>query len=97
MLLPILLGLCASSPDAQPGMGDHAAVMDLMRSSVGTAVTVSLVHTAAMIGSGLAAAWVVYRYLGLRALRGAWLDLDFAWALGLIAAGVAGIATAAIR
>lgn len=101
MLLPILLGLCDSSQPmstAPPsGLSDHSAVMELMRSSVGVAVTVSLVHTAAMIGAGLGAAWIVYRYLGLRALRGAWLDLDFLWALGLIAAGLAGIATAVIR
>ena len=68
--------------------------MDLMRTSVRTAVAVSLVHTAAMIGSGLAAAWVVYRYLGLRALRSAWLDLDKVWALGLMASGGAAVATA---
>ncbi len=101
MLLPIFLGLCdpapAASPPWQGGIADHAAVMQWMRSSVGVAVAVSLVHTAAMICAGLAAAWVVYRYLGLRALRGSWLDLDFAWALGLIAAGAAGIATALLR
>ena len=55
---------------------------------------VSLVHTAAMIASGLGVAWVVYRYLGLRALRSAWLDLDVVWALGLIASGAAAVATA---
>ena len=61
--------------------------MALMRSSVGTAVVVSLVHTAAMIGSGLIAAWVVYRHFGLRALRTAWFNLDAVWALSLIASG----------
>jgi hypothetical protein len=100
MLLPILLGLCespsAAVPVAQPGIGDHTAVVALMRSGVGTAVMVSLVHTMAMIGAGLGAAWVVYRYLGLRALRSAWLDLDFVWALGLMASGAAGIATAVL-
>ena len=68
--------------------------MGLMRSGVGTAVTVSLVHTAAMIGSGLGVAWIVYRYLGLRALRATWLDLDVVWALGLIASGGAAVAMA---
>lgn len=98
MLLPILMGLC--EPPAGPvaatasGALDHEAVMALMRSGLGTAVIVSLVHTAAMIASGLAVAWLVYRYLGLRALRAAWLDLDVAWALGLMAAGAAAIGTA---
>lgn len=98
MLLPILMGLCetpvAAVVAAPTSVFDHEAVMALMRSSVGTAVIVSLVHTAAMIGSGLGAAWIVYRYLGLGALRAAWLDLDAVWALGLIAAGGAAIATA---
>ena len=102
MLLPIMLGLCEvpppPAPDAAPGglarAFDHAAVMGLMRSSLGTAVLVSVLHTAAMIGSGLAVAWLVYRYLGLRALRTAWINLDTVWALSLIASGVAAVALA---
>ena len=97
-LLPILMGLCetpaAAAAVASTSAFDHEAAMGLMRSSVGTAVTVSLVHTAAMIGSGLGVAWVVYRYLGLRALRAAWFDLERVWALGLIASGVAAVAMA---
>ena len=98
MLLPILMGLCETPAAAvsatSTGAFDHEAMMGLMRSGVGTAVTVSLVHTAAMIGSGLGVAWVVYRYLGLRALRATWLDLDVVWALGLIASGGAAVAMA---
>lgn len=90
MLLPVLLGLC----EAPAGPLGHAAAMDLMRSGVGTAVIVSLVHTAAMIASGLGVGWIVYRYLGLRVLRAAWLDLDLVWTLGLVASGGAAIATA---
>lgn len=104
MLLPIVLGLCEAPPPA-PGAAtaapgglarvfDHAAVMELMRSNLGTAVLVSVLHTAAMIGSGLAVAWVVYRYLGLRALRTAWIDLDTVWALSLIASGAAAVVVA---
>ncbi len=101
MLLPILLGLCApgatgTAPGsaAPDGAFDHAAVMGLMRSGVVAALSVSLVHTAAMIASGLGVAWVVYRYLGLGALRSAWIDLDVVWAGGLIVSGGAAIATA---
>ena len=68
--------------------------MALMGSGLATAVLVSLLHTAAMGASGLGLAWIVYRYLGLRALRGAWLDLDAVWALGLMASGAAAVATA---
>ena len=47
-----------------------------------------------MVVSGLAAAWIVYRYLGLRVLRSTWLNLDVAWALSLIASGGAAVAMA---
>ena len=96
MLLPILLGLC-ETPDATAaaaGAFDHDSVMRLMRASVSTAIAVSLLHSAAMIGAGLGVAWVVYRYLGLRALRSAWLDLDAVWAVGLIASGAAALVPA---
>jgi hypothetical protein len=106
MLLPILMGLCEApasaasytDPDAATmfdhALFDHESVMTLMRSSVGTAITVSFLHTAVMIGSGLSVAWIVYRYLGLRALRTAWFNLDLVWAIGLIASGAAAVATA---
>lgn len=95
MLLPILMGLCATPTAAagsSPGAFDHEAVMALMRASAGAAVAVSLLHTVAMIVSGLAVAWIVYRHLGLRVLRSAWLNLDLVWALSLIASGAAAVA-----
>jgi hypothetical protein len=95
MLLPIMMGLCEAPPSPSMAHGvDHAAMTELMNSGMETAIAVSLVHTAAMIGSGLAAAWLVYRYLGLRALRTTWLDLDRVWAIGLMASGGAAVATA---
>jgi hypothetical protein len=86
MLLPILLGLCAA-----PEGIDRTAMTQLMQTGPATALAVSLVHTAAMIGSGLTVAWLVYRYFGLQALRKTWLDLERIWALGLIVSGVAAI------
>ena len=98
MLVPVLLGLCAApaAPSVAPpaSVWDHASVMALMRTGLGTAMLVSLLHTAAMGVSGLGLAWVVYRYLGLRALRSAWLNLDAVWAVGLIASGAAAVGTA---
>ncbi|WP_428422208.1 hypothetical protein [Methylibium sp.] len=97
MLLPVLMGLCeapATAASLSPGAFDHEAVMALMRRGVGTAVAVSLLHSAAMIVAGFAAAWIVYRYLGLRALRSAWFNLDKLWALCLIASGAAAVAMA---
>ncbi len=93
MLLPILMGLCAA-PTMSGDEPGHAGMMQLMQAGLGTALVVSLVHTVAMIGSGLGIAWLVYRYLGLQALRATWIDLDRVWALGLIASGVAAITLA---
>jgi hypothetical protein len=85
MLLPFAIGLCAAgSATANLGAG------------LGAAVLVAVVHTAAMLCSGLVAAWVVYRYLGLRVLNRAWVNLDAVWGASLVAAGGASIAMVAL-
>lgn len=97
MLLPFLMGLCVAPPATaadSTGLFDHENVMTLMRLNIGTAVAVSLLHSGAMMLSGLAAAWVVYRHFGLRVLRAAWLNLDMVWALCLITSGGVAIAMA---
>ena len=82
MLLPVAIGLCAPTALAPAGSG------------VAGALVVALVHTLAMATSGVAIAWGVYRWLGLRFLRQAWLNLDAVWAVSLIVAGAVGIAVA---
>jgi hypothetical protein len=89
MLLPFMLGLCAA-----PGAGTigHAAVTTYMaRATMGTAVLVATVHALASLCAGIGMAWVVYRYLGLRFLRRAWLNLDVVWGASLVLAGMTGI------
>jgi hypothetical protein len=96
MLVPFMLGLCAQ-PSHEPGgvAALHATVMDsLAQSSVGTALSVAAVHTLAMLLAALVASWTVYRYLGLRYISRAWLNLDRIWAGSLVVAGAAGIVTA---
>lgn len=99
MLLPFFIGLCqtpaANAATGRIGMFEHENVMGLMRTNLGTAVAVSLLHSAAMIVAGLGMAWLVYRWLGLRVLRSTWLDLDLVWALSLIAAGAAAVVLSA--
>jgi hypothetical protein len=98
MLLPFMLGLCVTAPATVEGTGAvarlelaHATLMSyLARSNVAVAVSVAAVHTLAMMLAGLGMAWVVYRYLGLRFLRRAWLNLDAVWGTSLIVAGAAG-------
>jgi hypothetical protein len=97
MLLPFLMGLCKAPVATATGTDSvfgHESVMALMRLNIGTAVVVSLLHSAAMMFSGLAAAWLVYRHVGLRVLSKAWLDLDIVWALCLVASGSVAIALA---
>ena len=91
MLLPITLNLCTPAQET----GSHAALMAAMGPSLATALMVSLVHTAAMLTCGLTTAWLVYRYLGLRAITRSWFNLDSVWALSLLASGAAGCLLAA--
>lgn len=98
MLLPFMLGLCVTAPAAAnaadpeellaPGLA--AVTSYLTRSSVAVAACVAAVHTLAMMLAGLGMAFLVYRYLGLRFLRRAWLNLDVVWGVSLISAGAAG-------
>jgi hypothetical protein len=102
MLVPFMLGLCATPPpvvDAGSAAAvrdlGHASVMNYMaQSNVATATAVAAVHPLAMMLAGLAMAWAVYRYLGLRFLRQAWLNLDLVWGASLVIAGAAGVALA---
>jgi hypothetical protein len=83
MLVPIYLGLCQA---ADPDTG-HEAAAKLINANLGMAVLVSVVHSAAMIAAGGCAAWLVYRYLGLKFLARSWFNLDAAWAVSLILVG----------
>ncbi len=89
MLAPIYLGLCAAGAQ---GAG-HEAAQALMSRSLGTAALVALVHTAATIAAGGTMALIVQEWLGLKALRSAWFNLDRVWAASLVLVGGAGLAT----
>jgi hypothetical protein len=85
MLMPFALGLCAGAQGA-------LAAAD----GLAMATLVAAVHTAAMFAAGGAAAWAVYRWLGLKVLARAWLDLDAVWGASLVLAGAASVAMAAV-
>lgn len=87
MLAPFMLGLCAAP-------GHDALAAGLARATMGMALLVAVVHTAAALLAGIAIAWIVYRYLGLGFLRRAWLNLDAVWGVSLVLAGAAGIGLA---
>lgn len=102
MLLPFVIGLCTAEPASAGALPaarwlerGHAAVSDVLaQSGTATALAVAAVHTAAMMAAGLAMAWVVYRYLGLRVLRSLWFNLDRVWGASLVVAGAAGVVMA---
>jgi hypothetical protein len=89
MLVPFMLGLCVA-----PAPGHHAMMASLVSTNTGTAMLVAIVHTLATLVAGIGMAWIVYRYLGLRFLQRAWLNLDAVWGASLVLAGAAGIALA---
>jgi hypothetical protein len=88
MLVPIYLGLCRAS-EFDKG---HEAAEALVNGSLGTAVLVSVVHSASMIAAGGASAWLVYRYLGLKFVSRSWFNLDTIWAVSLILVGALALA-----
>ena len=83
MLVPIYLGLCRAA-DLDKG---HEAAGALINANLGMAVLVAVVHSVAMIAAGGFAAWLVYRYLGLKLVSRTWFNLDAAWAVSLILVG----------
>lgn len=83
MLVPIYLGLCRAA-DLDIG---HKAAGALVNANLGMAVLVSVVHSVAMITAGGIAAWVIYRYLGLKFVSRSWFNLDAIWAFSLILVG----------
>lgn len=98
MLVPFMLGLCVTAPAggaATAGDAGHATLMNyLVQSNLATAIAVAALHTLAMMLAGIGMAWAVYRYLGLRFLRRAWLNLDLVWGASLVIAGAAGLGMA---
>jgi hypothetical protein len=86
MLVPIALGLCAS----QAGAHNHVT----LGTSAATALLVALVHSAVMMACGLALAWAVYRWLGLRFVTRSWFNLEAAWAASLVLTGAIAAAMA---
>jgi hypothetical protein len=88
MLVPIYLGLCRAA-DLD---GSHEAAGTLINANLGMAVTVSVVHSVAMIAAGGTSAWLVYRYLGLKFVSRSWFNLDATWAFSLVLVGALSLA-----
>ena len=77
MLLPVLLGMSAM------GAGHEAHLAALP--SVKTQLFAVAIHTFGYLLLTGTIAWTVFTRLGVSVLRQAWLNLDFVWAVALIA------------
>lgn len=89
MLAPVYLGLCSAAE-----LEEHGAAAALMGTTAAAALTVSVVHMAAMVAAGGAVALAVHAWLGLEFLRRGWFNLDVVWALSLVLVGGLSIALA---
>ena len=94
MLVPITLSLCLPTATEPASAGAMGTLMGALSSSVAIAVAVALLHTAAMIVSGVTIAWMVYRYLGLRFVKRGWFNLDAVWGISLVLTGAVSCALA---
>jgi hypothetical protein len=91
MLIPVFLATTSSDPDVAMGhqhaTGSHASHFAVISGPASLTAAV-VVHTLGhLLAAGLVA-WLVYEKLGLAILKTAWFNIDFAWALALIAIGV---------
>lgn len=89
MLVPIYLGICQTI-GTDTG---HTAAARLMTGNTGVAGLVALAHTLSMVTAGGIFAYVVYRWVGLKALSRSWFNLDSVWALSLVLVGALSLAT----
>jgi hypothetical protein len=77
MLLPVLLGMSAVGA----GHESHISAFP----SVKMQLVAVAIHTCGYLLLTGTIAWIVFSRLGVSVLRKAWLNLDFVWALALIA------------
>jgi len=76
MLLPFVLGA------SMAGTHTHAEHLG------STGLLAMVLHTASYLTMAGAIAWLIYRKLGLRLLRTAWVNVNVIWAVALIVTGV---------
>jgi len=77
MLLPVLLGMSAMGADHETYLAAFP--------SVKIQLFAVAIHTFGYLLLTGTIAWVVFKRLGVSVLRKAWLNLDFVWAVALIA------------
>jgi hypothetical protein len=85
MVLPFVM----SQPAALSAAGHHVMPLATAHATVARTDAMAMaVHTLAYFIVMALAAWLVYRKLGLRLLRTAWINVDWLWAGALVVTGV---------
>jgi hypothetical protein len=86
MLLPFVL---RTPPPLSAAAHAHMHHASAAMPNIATVATMAVaIHTLAYLVVMTAAAWIVYRRLGLRLLRTAWINMDWVWAGALVVTGV---------
>jgi hypothetical protein len=90
MLIPIFLVTTSSNPHlgmgSQGGTGSHDSHLPVI-AGAGALTSAVALHTLGHLLVAALVALLVYEKLGLAILKTAWFNIDFAWALALIATG----------
>jgi hypothetical protein len=86
MVLPVFLGMAA------PAQGASCHVAGAALANATAAATATLVHGAGYLIVTAAAAWLVFKKLGVGILRKTWFNLDLMWAIALIGTGILTVA-----
>lgn len=89
MLVPVMLDLCGDG-----AVAGGEAMRDVARGDLALTLNAASLHTIAMVVSGGLVAWIVYRYVGLRFLNRAWVNVDLLWAAMLTLVGAIALAAA---
>jgi len=79
MLLPFVLGASMAGTGNAHTHAEHLGSTGLLAMAL---------HTASYLTMAGAIAWLIYRKLGLRLLRTAWINVNVIWAIALIVTGV---------
>ena len=95
MILPVLFGAIGEASPALGTAHHELSAMDLATPDMagpwigfGLGLGVVAIHLAGYLVIAGLAAWVVYAKLGLALLRKAWINLDLAWAVALVASSI---------
>ncbi|MGL5811378.1 MAG: hypothetical protein ACRCYQ_15670 [Nocardioides sp.] len=88
MLAPVLLRQSLGDPSSGGATATENALTRAVAGDLWFALTAALLHATAMALTAGVIALLVYRVIGLRILRTAWINMDRVWAFAFVGAGL---------